>query len=321
MPGVWPSATRGYWTIHPLMSRSQRPALLVCMVCGTRAVVQTACLYACYFGSYEQPVRAMAQIRAVQPEARLIQTDDLDYVHSTPGLQYQADFKNARRWLTWDLLCGRVMPDHDLWAYLRGAGATDHELWYHVEKPCPPSVVGINHYVTSERYLYESLNAHKTRTHTTIGGHRYVDTEVVRAAPEQRMGVGNLLLQTWERYGLPLVVTEAHLGDRVDEQKRWLGEVWQQAGMARLAGADVRAVTVWALLGLYDWHCLLTRRDDLHEPGAFDVRSGRTEPTGLADMIRLFAAGHPVASLIPPGRGWWQANEASLQPSSGLVVF
>ena len=253
-------------------------------------------------------VRAMAEIRTVRPDAQLVQTDDLGYVHSTPALRYQADFENARRWLTWDLLCGFVTPDHALWSYLRRSGATERELWYHVENPCPPSVMGVNHYVTSERYLDDDLTHYGPGPHNTNGRHRYVDTEVVRAAPEQRLGVGNLLLQAWKRYGIPLAVTEAHLGDCADEQKRWLGEVWQQAEQARLAGADVRAVTVWALLGLYDWHCLLTRREDRHEPGAFDVRSGRPEPTELAHMVRQIGAGWPVATLVPPGRGWWQTS-------------
>ncbi|GAB2562264.1 family 1 glycosylhydrolase [Spirosoma areae] len=253
-------------------------------------------------------VRAMAEIRVVQPQAYLVQTDDLGYVHSTPGMRYQADFENARRWLTWDLLCGRVTPDHDLWNYLRGAGATERTLWYHVENPCPPDVVGINHYVTSERYLDEHSHADDGRMHSTNSKQRYVDTEIVRAAPHRRLGVGNLLLQAWERYGLPIAVTEAHLGCTVDEQMRWLGEVWQQAEWARRAGADVRAVTAWALLGLYDWHCLLTRQENCYEPGVFDVRSGRPEPTALANMIRELTAGKPVASLVPAGRGWWQSD-------------
>lgn len=253
-------------------------------------------------------VRAMAEIRAVQPQARLVQTDDLGYTHSTPGIRYQADFENARRWLTWDLLCGRVTPDHDLWDYLRGAGATERELWFHVDNPCPPSVIGINHYVTSERYLDEDMTRYDHRTFANNGRQGYVDTEVVRAAPLQRLGVANLLLQAWERYGLPLVVTEAHLGDCPDEQKRWLGEVWQQAERARLAGADVRAVTAWALFGLYDWHCLLTRQENRHEPGVFNVASGRPEATGLTDMVQRLAGGWPVETLVPPGLGWWQTS-------------
>ena len=213
-----------------------------------------------------------------------------------------------RRWLTWDLLCGRVTPSHDLWTYLRHAGATERELWFHIDNPCPPSVLGINHYVTSERFLDDDIAAYPTHLFASNGTHSYVDTEVVRAAPEQRLGVKKLLMQAWKRYHLPIVITEAHLGDCVDEQKRWLGEVWQQAEAAIREGADVQAVTAWALLGLYDWHCLLTRREDLHEPGAFSLHSGRPEATGLADMLRQLAAGRPVASLLPDGPGWWQVS-------------
>lgn len=253
-------------------------------------------------------VHAMAEIRAVQPEARLIQTDDLGYTHSTPTMAYQAYFENARRWLTWDLLGGRVTPGHELWDYLRQSGATERELWFHVENPCPPSVMGLNHYVTSERYLDENLARYDACTHGTNGQHQYADTEVVRAAPGSRLGVAALVMQAWERYRLPIAITEAHLGDRVAEQKRWLGEVWQQAEAARQEGADVRAVTAWALLGLYDWHCLLTRTENRHEPGVFDLSSGHPEPTALADMVSQLAQGRPVDQLIPPGRGWWQAH-------------
>src|SRR6185312_16306439 len=55
---------------------------------------------------------AMREIRAVRPEARLIQTEDLGRTYSTRALAHQADFDNARRWMTWDLLEGRVTPGH-----------------------------------------------------------------------------------------------------------------------------------------------------------------------------------------------------------------
>lgn len=253
-------------------------------------------------------IDAMAQIRHVQPNARLIQTDDLSFVHSTERVSYQADFENERRWLSWDLLCGRVTPGHALWHYLLREGAEEHVLWAIAEHPCPPGIVGVNHYVTSERYLDDKRSKYPRRTHSGNGRHCYADTEVVRAAPDKRLGIGKLLLQVWERYGLPMAVTEAHLGDSVDEQKRWLGEIWQQANAARRAGADVQAVTVWALLGLYDWHCLLTRQEDRYEPGTFDVRTGFPEPTALTDMIRQLANGSPADVLMPPGMGWWQGR-------------
>jgi dTDP-4-dehydrorhamnose reductase len=98
---------------------------------------------------------AMRAIRRVNPRARLVQTEDLGKVHSTPTLRHQAEFENERRWLTWDLLCGRVDQKHTLWAYLAGAGVREEEILWFKDNPCPPDVVGVNYYVTSERYLHD----------------------------------------------------------------------------------------------------------------------------------------------------------------------
>lgn len=251
-------------------------------------------------------IKAMQEIRKVQPAARLIQTDDLGYTHAAAPLTYQADWENERRWLTWDLLCGRITPGHAMWDYLRSCGITKSELCYFIENACPPSVIGVNHYLTSERFLDPNIRNYPEHMHGGNGRHRYVDTEVVRAAPDQRIGVGGLLLQAWERYHLPLAITEAHLGCTVDEQIRWLMEVWEQVHEARTMGADVRAMTVWALLGSYDWHCLVTRCEGYYEPGAFDVRSGTPVRTPLGDVVQRLALGEPVGSLRPEGPGWWE---------------
>ena len=44
-------------------------------------------------------VLAIRAIRAVNPGARLIQTDDLGFTSTPKHLGYQADFENSRRWL------------------------------------------------------------------------------------------------------------------------------------------------------------------------------------------------------------------------------
>ncbi|ARK12378.2 hypothetical protein A6C57_19690 [Fibrella sp. ES10-3-2-2] len=80
---------------------------------------------------------------------------------------------------------------HDLRTYLRHAGATERELWLSIENPCPPSALGINHYVTSERFLNDNIAAYPAYLFASNGTHSYVDREVVRAAPEQRLGVKN----------------------------------------------------------------------------------------------------------------------------------
>ena len=103
--------------------------------------------------------------------------------------------------------------------------------------PCPPDILGVNYYVTSERFL----DGRVTRYPQTLWGgnrrHVYVDLEAVRVRPQGLAGLKRLLLEAWRRFGLPLAVTEAHLGCTRDEQLRWLWEIWQQAQAARKAGA------------------------------------------------------------------------------------
>ncbi len=55
-------------------------------------------------------VLAMRAIRAVNPAAKLVQTDDLSKCYGTPAMAQLTEFFNHRRWLSWDLLCGKVGP-------------------------------------------------------------------------------------------------------------------------------------------------------------------------------------------------------------------
>jgi dTDP-4-dehydrorhamnose reductase len=59
-------------------------------------------------------VLAMKAIRRARPDALLVQTEDLGKTFSRPRLAYQAEHENERRWLTFDLLCGRVDRHHPL---------------------------------------------------------------------------------------------------------------------------------------------------------------------------------------------------------------
>lgn len=257
---------------------------------------------------------AMGAVRAVNPAARLIQTEDLGRVWSTPALAYQADFENERCWLTWDLLTGRVDRTHALWPFLVGAGAGEAELDAFLGSPCPPDVVGVNHYVTSERFLDERLDFYPAHLHGGNGRDRYADVAAVRVLARGPAGIGALLGEAWARYGLPLALTEVHLGAAVEEQIRWLVEAWDEAHRARGAGADVRAVTVWALLGSFDWSSLLTREDNHYEPGCFDVREGTPRPTALAAVVRSLAAGERPDHDALNEPGWWRRPERIVYP-------
>lgn len=258
-------------------------------------------------------VLAMREIRQVRPDARLVQTEDFGITHATPAVQYQADFENERRWLTWDLLSGRVVPGHPMFEHLRWLGLSEKDILFFAEHPCPPDVLGLNHYVTSERFLDDRIEKYPPHL---VGGndrHAYADTEVVRADPARRAGFAGLIGQVWERYHRHVALTEVHLGCTRDEQLRWFWEAWQAACQQRQRGVDVRAVTAWALLGSFDWDSLLTQQRGHYEPGVFDLRTpdGQPRPTALARLVGQLARQEPVPSKpadesVLASRGWWQ---------------
>ena len=252
---------------------------------------------------------AMDAIRSVTPGAQLVQTEDLGRTHATPLLQYQADFENERRWLTFDLLTKRVDDSHPMREYLRWAGVTPHELEAAVGDGCVPDVLGINHYATSERWLDERLERYPAHTHGGNHRHRYADVEAVRARPEGAAGPSRLLVEAWRRYELPIAVTEAHLGCTREQQLRWLHEVWEGAHVARAEGADIRAVTAWAALGIRDWSSLVTRLDGHYEPGLFDIRAPRPRPTAVARMVRSLAARGSYEHGTLGAPGWWRCPD------------
>ena len=257
-------------------------------------------------------VLAMRAIREVNPQAQLIQTEDFGMTHSTRLLAYQARFENERRWITWDLLTGMVDRSHPMWSYLRWAGMSEAAIEIFRREPCAPDILGVNHYVTSERFLDENIAAHSPESWGGNGRHRYADVAAVRSDATDIAGAKKLLLEIWQRYGRPVAVTEAHLGCTADEQLRWFMEIWRAALQAREEGVDLRAVTSWALLGSFDWNSLLTREENYYEAGAFDVFDGDPRPTLLAEMIRELAAGNEFDHPFLAEPGWWR-GEARLE--------
>ncbi len=249
---------------------------------------------------------SMVAIRAEVPAARLVQTEDLGKIWSTPELAYQAAWENTRRWLSLDLLCGRVRPGHRAWSYLLHAGLEPAALEHLAAHPCPPAIIGINHYITSERYLDHRLERFPPATHGGNGRDRYADVEAVRACA--LAGPEALLREAWDRYRLPLAVTETHLQCSRDEQLRWFAEMWATAQRLRAGGVDLRAVTAWAGLGAFDWNSLLTRSAGYYEPGLFDVRAPRPRPTALARLVEGFAKGRPLQHPVLQAPGWWRRS-------------
>ncbi|MDQ3822279.1 MAG: family 1 glycosylhydrolase, partial [Actinomycetota bacterium] len=258
-------------------------------------------------------VLAMEAIRAVNPAARLVVTEDIGKTYSTPELAYQAELENERRFASFDLLTGAIDEDALFWRWaFRDAGLVRDELDWFRARQARPDVLGVNHYLTSERWLDERVELYPPAARGGNGRHRYADVEALRVPGDGYADVEARLLEVWDRYRVPIAITEAHNGSTREEQLRWLDDVWRGARAARARGADVRAVTVWALLGAVGWDRLVTRRGGKYEPGPFDVRSADPRPTALAAMARGLARDGAYEHPVLDGVGWWKRPERVL---------
>ncbi|MCS0611653.1 sugar nucleotide-binding protein [Massilia kyonggiensis] len=251
-------------------------------------------------------VLSMRAIRTVNPNAKLVQTDDLSRTYGTPEMAEIANFFNERRWLAWDMLCGKIDPGHALWDYLLENGAGADELLWFKDNTCPPDIIGVNYYITSERWLDHRVERYPESHRTNYRGVPHADIECPRVLATPTPGIGPLLQETWDRYGLPVAVTEAHIDANREDQLRWLVEIWNAARKVQQGGADIRAVTVWALLGSFDWNCLVTECKGYYEPGPFDVRGPQPRPTAVANLMRELASGRPLSHPVLQGQGWWR---------------
>jgi dTDP-4-dehydrorhamnose reductase len=270
---------------------------------------------------------AMSEIRRVNPRARLVQTEDLGRISGTKPLAYQVDFENDRRWLTFDLLSGRVTGAHPLYYFLTRNGLTPERLADLADRPCPPDIVGVNHYLLSNRFLDHRPALYPEPFHGGNEKHSYADVGGVETGAAEFIPPKEILREAWERYRIPVAVTEVHVNGSRETQLRWFHEVWTAARELVAEGADLRAVTAWSLLGSYDWNSLCTRDAGFYESGVFDGGGREPRPTALATMLRGLARTGEFRHPVLEEPGWWRTparlrfgpgSSAEIPRTSGL---
>ena len=289
------------------MSRTRRHASVACMGSGIPTTHLAMCYLLALLHQVKGTVLSMQAIRRVRPDAKLVQTEDVGRVTGTNELRSTWELLNLRQWLTFDLLAGCVDRHHPMFAYMRAERISERQILWFAENPCPPDVVGVNYYVTSDRYLDHRVELYSPDRRSAEGP--FVDVEAVRVLPEGIAGIDTLLGEAWQRYHLPVAVTEVHLGSSSEEQIRWMAESWDGVMKARRSGVECVALTAWALLGSYYWNELVTRANGYYEPGVFSLGHGRPVPTELSKVVAQIARSQAPRHEALSRRGWWHHPE------------
>jgi dTDP-4-dehydrorhamnose reductase len=261
---------------------------------------------------------AIQEIRKVNPAAKFIQTEDLCKVYSTSTLSYQAEFENARRWLTFDALTGRIVPGHPLWDYLLWIGISKNDLQFISANATPPDILGLDHYLTSERYLDENIENYPNVPTGGNGRHEYVDIEAIRVKLSEPSGLPVLVRECWQRYQLPMALSEIHIGCSTANQIRWFNEAWNVASFWNAVGVPIKGVCAWALLGAYGWSDLLRKIPGTYEPGVFDVEFGRFKDNDYAQFLKSIGHQEKYQHDTLNEAGWWRRDDRFIYPKQVL---
>lgn len=253
-------------------------------------------------------VLAMKEIRKVNPKAMLVQTEDMGKTYSTPLLEYQARMENERRYLTFDILCGQFNISHPQYDHFMHLGIDAAELKFFIDNPCPPNIIGVNYYCTSERFLDEALEKYPPSRHGGNTLHAYADVEAVRVKLNEPHGFKVLATEMWQRYHIPIAVTEAHLHCSREGQMKWFLEIYESACELAETGIDLLAVTAWSILGSYGWNKLLTSDEMEYERGTFDVSSGKRRQTAMFNVLKSLVNNGSYSNPVLQSEGWWKSE-------------
>lgn len=184
-------------------------------------------------------------IRAEDPGARFMHIEPLIHVVAPvdgPHLaQAAADFCGYQ-WQAWDMLIGRHAPE------LGGS-------------PAAMDWVGVNHYHDAQ---------------WEIGTGHQLDWETGDA---RRRPLASLLEETWQRYGLPMVLAEtSHFGEG---RARWLHDMATQAATALNTGLPVEGMCLYPAVDRPDWN----NTAHWHHSGLWDALAHPAPGAADGEMI------------------------------------
>ncbi|MDB6022420.1 MAG: hypothetical protein JWQ04_2277 [Pedosphaera sp.] len=163
-------------------------------------------------------IQGIEAIRAIIPEARMVNVDPVCRVvppANRPDLVSETEsFNQLAVFESWDLLCGRVMPE------LGGSRA-------HLD------IIGMNYYWTNQWELGRD--------------------EQPLAADDPRLSpLRDLVRGVWQRYGGELLITET--GHVNDMRSPWLEYVTGEAQALLSEGIPLRGICLYPILGMPEWH-------------------------------------------------------------------
>ncbi|HSL46794.1 MAG TPA: family 1 glycosylhydrolase [Anaerolineales bacterium] len=177
-------------------------------------------------------------IKAEQPDAVTVQVEALWHTFTRDeSLKTRAALSNARQFLCFDLATGCLDGNHELAEYVRAHGATEAQLDWFLRNCATFDIFGANYYPWSYAEMRQDPMG---KPHT-----------VVRRASGRKIEL--ILRAAWERYHMPVIVTETSSNGDVKARAKWMDETLDTVRSLRSEGIPIIGYTWFPLFTMVDW--------------------------------------------------------------------
>lgn len=275
--------------------------------------------------------RGIRAVRQVMPEATVLLCDSAEAFRSRhKTLAAEVARRNLRRFLLLDLISGRVDLHHPLFEWVTSFGLSELDLNWFAGNRQAPDVIGLDYYA-----------------HTDWQLDLQPDGAVRQRRADNPTGLYSIGQAYWQRYGLPMMVTETSIEGPPISREVWLESNVDHIRRLREEGVPMLGLIWWPMIDHLDWDGALTHRvGKIHNVGMWNLvrqadGSFLRQPTPLIEQYREFvqsgdARVGPLDKIsypspeadeeqLPPLGQWMQKVAAPIpggqaDPAPGLIA-
>jgi beta-glucosidase len=222
-------------------------------------------------------------LKAINPDSIMVHVEATGMSRAARrDLEALAMEEQRRGYLCYDLLIGRVGDDHPLFTWLVRNSVSLDDLAAFAGDPLTLDVIGMNFYPQ-----WSTQEIHINRK----GRLSY------RTIEHSGTGFAALIKDYYNRYKVPIIITETSAFGAEDERSRWLKASIESVKNLRSQGVPVLGYTWFPLFTMIDWRYRFGQRpleDYKIELGLYKLNNnsgnGRWLPTPLVEQLRGYMA-------------------------------
>lgn len=219
-------------------------------------------------------------VRAADPDALFVQVEALRWIETEDERLHEEVGKYfAQTFLAFDLFTGRVDDNHLLTPFLLEHGAAAEDLDWLRSHGQAMDILGVNLYPWSGGKWVVGKDSRPEKQGELTGHH-----------------LAGVLRDAWQRYAMPMMVTETSARRDVDGRARWMDETIAAVKQAREEGIPVVGYTWFPMMTMIDWAYRVEERplaDYLLHLGLWDAAFDdngvlQRHPTALVERYRQY---------------------------------